>query len=418
MRIESKVMMKICYFYDGEYPWDVRVEKICNSLLKKDIEVYIFSRNKFRKERYEFYKGINIIRIPFVKNRFLNDLISTSVFINPIWFINLYILVKKERIDLIIIRDLPISLAGILVSKALKKVCIFDMAEPYPETCKEYLIARSKKQKIINFFLRNPYLATLIENIVLRLADHILVVSKESKDRLLKLRVEEEKISIIGNTPLIEKFHPASPSYPGIMKGLEDKRILIFVGNLLDDRGLILATRAMKGIISQFTDARLLIIGDGPEKKYIKNEVKKLNLEEYVFLAGWIKHDSLPAYIASSDVGILPFMATSHMNITLANKLFDYMAMGKPVIASDVSPMRRIITEEVCGLVFRAENQKSFEEAVIKMLSDSKMMKSMGENGFQAVQKRYNWEEEQEKLYLVINKVLSKKSYPCTNIEL
>ena len=123
--------MNILYIWDADYPWDIRVEKICNSLKNNGHEVHIAARNLKRLAEYEDLKGLHIHRLKTWKNEKLNYAFSFPAFFSPIWKRFLDSIIRKSRIDLVIVRDLPMAIAGIWSGRRNKIPVILDMAEDY-----------------------------------------------------------------------------------------------------------------------------------------------------------------------------------------------------------------------------------------------------------------------------------------------
>ena len=142
----------------------------------------------------------------------------------------------------------------------------------------------------------------------------------------------------------------------------------------------------------------LLIIGDGNSVVVLKQLVKSLALENYVELKAWVGHQSLKKFIQESNVCIIPQPFNDYINTTIPHKLFEYMSQAKPVIVSDAKPLKRIVEETGAGLVFNSYDQVSFAEQVLKIYADPA---DFGENGKFAVEKKYNWEIEEKKLFSV-----------------
>jgi glycosyltransferase involved in cell wall biosynthesis len=92
-----------------------------------------------------------------------------------------------------------------------------------------------------------------------------------------------------------------------------------------------------------------VIVGEGQMRAPLAARVQRLGVSDSVRLPGFIGHDRLPDLIVRADAGVLPFHACPHINATLANKLFEYMALALPVIVSDVPPMLRVLAETSCG---------------------------------------------------------------------
>ena len=181
--------MKICFVYQSDYPWDVRVEKLVQSIRSRGHEVFLVSRNIKRRARTEVVDDINMRRLPFFPAipTAMNKMISIPFYFNPLWFYYIMKCVRKDKCDVIIVRDLPLLFMGIIVARILKKRIIYDMAECYPNMYQSMLQLESKK--IGNFILKNHYLATIIEYISIHNVNNIIVMIEESRTRLLSQNI-------------------------------------------------------------------------------------------------------------------------------------------------------------------------------------------------------------------------------------
>src|SRR4051812_3724988 len=107
--------MIICHIWDADYPWDVRVEKISDSLSKKH-EVHLVCRNTARRPRYERINGSTIHRLPCLPKLFgrMQRLVGFPAFFNPIWVYMIWQTVRTTNADMILVRDLPLALTALL----------------------------------------------------------------------------------------------------------------------------------------------------------------------------------------------------------------------------------------------------------------------------------------------------------------
>ena len=394
--------MNICFIYDCEYPWDIRVEKICNSLIKEGKTVSLICRNNNAEPTYSRRAGVTICRLPHLGKNVLTKAINITLFFNPFWLFKIYKVVNKEKCRLILVRDLPLSLSGILIGKLKNIPVIVDMAEPYP------LTVRQRRQfevfKIYHFLTRNILLSDLYEKIVIKKADHIFTVCEEAKKRLLNLGANDRNVSIVRNTPELDKFNPAEPAYPGVLNRLRDKFIILYVGLIIGGRGIDVSIKALKEVSRVTPDIKLVIVGNGKLEKEIRKLVRNLDLQKTVYFEGWVDNKLIPKYMSSCDLGLLPFMNSLHINHTLANKLFDFMAVGKAVLCSDVNPMKRIINKTGAGYLFDAENIISLKNRILEIAEDS-MLNQKGKLGLEYAKKQYNWEIDKKKMNRVLNKL-------------
>lgn len=396
--------MRICKIWDADYPWDIRVEKICDTLAKAEHEVHLVCRNAQRRPKYEYYHKIHIHRLPYLPKKLgkINYYFGFPAFFNPLWLFRIWKIAKNHKCEIIIVRDLPMAMSGILIGAFLGIPVILDMAEPYPEMLK--LIWSVDGIKIQNIFVRNPILANIYERVVCKLIDYILVVVKESKDRLLKIKVPNNKITIVSNTPDLKRFFRQAPSFPGNMLLNRGKFLMLYIGLISMGRGIDFVIDALSSLIPKNKNIAFIIVGKGSAEKRLKRKVEELNLAGHIFFEGYVDGKLIPQYIASSDVCLVPYPKSSHWNNTIPNKLFDYMAMGKPVVVSNIPPMARIVQNEKCGLVFEASNSKDFCRA-LEQLYSSQIRERMGNNGANAVLRKYNWGDDSQRLLAVVEKV-------------
>jgi hypothetical protein len=229
--------MQILYIWDADYPWDVRVEKICQSLHKHGYGVHIAARNLKRLPLYENIEGLHVHRLKTWKNKKLNYLLSFPAFFSPIWRGFLDSIIRQNKIDLIIVRDLPIAIAGIWAGKRNGIPVIFDMAEDYVAMIRD--IWRARKYQGLNLIVRNPYLAKFVEKYTFKKADHILVVVEEAKNVVLSSGDYIKKITIVGNTPPLDSFEDHYTSEMNSnLKLIKSRYSAIYTGGIQMGRGI------------------------------------------------------------------------------------------------------------------------------------------------------------------------------------
>lgn len=390
-------MLRVVKVWKDDYPWDIRVEKISRTLVDNGHEVYLVCRNVKKLRKEEMSDGIKINRFSPVKIDYLNKIYSMPFFFNPFWLLKIFRIVRRTRADVILIRDLPLVISGILVGKILNVPTIYDMAENYPA-----LWEGSIRKTLGNFIFKNPAVAKLMEKIALKYCDYIIVVVEESMRLVLNKGVKPEKIAIVGNTPQLENLS-RMPSTETCLPA--NKFILLYVG-LVDSpiRGLEIVLGSLKVLSIIIPNIYFAVVGSGRHLDKLKALSAELNIEPYVYFPGWVDHHLIFSYIHESDICIIPHRKTEHTDTTIPNKLFDYMSGQKPVIVSDAIPLKRIVETEKCGTVFNSDNIRSFIQAIIKLWEDPSLRKEMGENGYSAVKKKYNWSLDSRILLEVIQK--------------
>ncbi len=385
--------MKVLYVWDADYPWDVRVEKICKSFIKQGHEIHLICRNRKKRKIYEYDQGIHIHRLPKITALF-SGVISFPFFLNPLWLYAIYKIVSKYKTEIIVVRDLPLALAGVTVARLRKIPCFLDMAEPYPEMLLGYkqLQKVALKKRVVNYFVRNAKLAQIVERISCHLLTHIFPVSIEMKNNLQHKGISASKITVLHNTPDISYVHSTNEKID-LLEIDQNAINIIYVGDLTEARGLPIVVHAIDRLKNRGENFKLIIVGSGRYENQIKKMVNELNLETDIVFTGWIPYEKLPYYLAKGDIGIIPHISTVHNNLTLPNKVFDYMAAGLAIISANLVPIKRIINETSTGVIFEEYTENSLVEALEK-LKDEKERQKLGNNGRLYVRSAYNWDHD------------------------
>ena len=379
--------MRILGLYSEDYPWDVRIEKILGGLAGRGHDIHLVCRNLKRSAGSETNNGLNCRRVlgPDV-GFFWQSVLSIPAYFNPVWSRAVRRGITETRPDLVFVRDLPLAPLAIGEARRAGLPCLVDMAENHPEMWRQ--VCQNDRWKIPSLLMKNPALAKKLEIRVARTADMIFVVVTEMREHLLRLGADPARVKVISNTPDLKAF-----------RGFEDPNEeaadgttldLIYTGFVTNRRGLGQVIQALALLKDMKPTPRLHIVGDGDHVSSLAAEAERLGIADQLVLHGWVDHQRLPEYISRCHVGLIPHPKNGHTDHTIPNKIFDYMAAGKPVIVSNADPLERIATDNGCGLVFTDGNARELAE-VIRGLNDRERRQVMGHNGRQAVLSRYNW---------------------------
>jgi glycosyltransferase involved in cell wall biosynthesis len=393
----SKGKMKILYIWDADYPWDVRVEKICTSLMKNDNEVYIAARNLKKLPEYENMDGLHVYRLKSYRNNKINYAFSFPAFFSPFWKRFIDTIINNHGIQLIVVRDLPMALAGIWAGQRHEIPVILDMAEDYVALVRN--VWRARKFQGLNLLVRNPYLATFVERYVFKNIDHILVVVNEAVDVVVRGGSNPAKVTIVGNTPSLTAFNNSDIQMNNDIRMIKKRFSAIYTGGIQLGRGIQTVLAALPEIVKEIPDFLFVVVGDGYATEQLKKMIQENQLDDYVLWVGWIDRKKIFDYIKVSKLGLIPHFVSDHVNTTIPNKLFDYMGCGIPVISSDAIPMKRILEEERCGITFKNGDPKDLARVILEIHKNDN---DFGQHGIDAVRNIYNWEEDSNRLLKVV----------------
>ena len=383
--------MRICFVYQADYPWDIRVEKIAATLTQAGNEVHLIAANRRGLSRSEVREEAHVRRLPSVNGKWgpLNSLVNLPVFMNPFWWREIDVCVRTVGAELILVRDLPLALTAASVGRRRGIPVVMDMAECYPEMMRA--VVEYGDPSAIKRLTHSPQLAAWVERRAARAVDHTFVMVEESEARWKALGVAPDRVSIVSNTPPLHKFDMSrTASRPHRSAALH----LLYAGWVTKARGLDTVVAGLgKFVRKHDTPVRLTVIGDGNGLSQIRKQVADHSLENIVDLLGWQDHSRVVEYTAIANVGLVPHHVTGHSNTTIPNKLFDYMAAGLPVLASDAKPIARILEETGAGMVYEDWNADSFSESLLRF-TDPGTRQAMAVRGQLAVVDRYNWDRD------------------------
>ncbi len=187
-------------------------------------------------------------------------------------------------------------------------------------------------------------------------------------------------------------------------RAIGDRRyLLIYQGVFNRNRGLPETIRAL----SLLPECRLALVGYGPMQVELKHQVASEGLHEAVAFFDAVPFDTLMRYTAAADVGLIPIIGSCMSYATAApNKLFEYMMVGIPVVASDLPDMARVVHETRAGtLILDPSDPASIAAAIRALIDGPEPLPQVGERGRVAALARYNWEYEKPKLLAVFDSV-------------
>jgi glycosyltransferase involved in cell wall biosynthesis len=182
--------------------------------------------------------------------------------------------------------------------------------------------------------------ARKIEAEVLQGATLLAAVSDQVGDWLLRQGAPREAVTVIGNAVDTLAFHPGIAANAAVPEGAF---CVGFTGSLKMWHGVDTLLTAFCALRRDVSEAHLLIAGDGPKKGWIEGFVAGAGLQDAVTLTGWVDHADLPPLIARMDVATAPYPAAKDHYFSPL-KLYEYLALGRPVVASDIGQTSGLLT--------------------------------------------------------------------------
>ncbi len=179
-------------------------------------------------------------------------------------------------------------------------------------------------------------------------AHALAVVSREMGDYVKRKGACTDAIRIVPNGVNPAHFHPRVTQ--ASLPGTDGRFIVAFAGSLKVWHGIEILLAAFRELVRRLAGMHLLVIGDGPLRDWMEGYVAGAGLEGCVTFTGWRPHREIPALLARADVAVAPYPRLDHFYFSPL-KLFEYLALGKPVVASDTGQIREILEEGRSGLL-------------------------------------------------------------------
>lgn len=373
---------------------NLRLYRLGLALAGKGYEVYLVSPSFYPHRRVEGSSAdIHVVQhvglAAFIYSSFIRlPVVAMHLITSVIALIRLH---KKVNLQVIHAWHPLAGLAAVLVGKLTGARVFLDWTDFYSD------IVRHESR------LLTP-LAEAIEHTIIGNCDRIFTVSNEMKKALIKVGALSDKVFVIPDGVDTVMFNPKIDNLM-IRKRycLDDSPTVIFHGDVKPIDGVDVLVKAFALVLKRLPNAKLFIVGGG--RKYfseVKQLVKGLGIERSVIFTGWIPHKAVPEYIALADVGAMPLRSTLETNCYLSFKLFEYWAMGKPVVVSRVKAISNIVKDGVNSNLVEPEDVNGLAEALLGMLSDGDKARLMGENARVTVEDSYNWDslmEQEAKSY-------------------
>jgi len=133
--------------------------------------------------------------------------------------------------------------------------------------------------------------------------------------------------------------------------------------------------------------------------------IVSLHLTKNVEIVPWVSYDKKEEYSAKASMGIVTYLSYPNNISCLPNKLFDYMLMSLPVVASNFPLYKEVIDESQCGIIVDPSNPDEIAKAITYLIEHPEEAVHLGNNGRRAVEERYNWEVEGKKLLEVYRNI-------------
>lgn len=382
------------------YPYDPRPRRAAEALLKEGMEIDLICEGDEKSPKRETLNGLDILRIPIKHYRggALSYAYQYSAFILASTTI-LASRLFRRRYDLVYIHNMPdILILSALLPKLFGAKVILDQHDPMPELMRTIFNMEEK-----SFGVRT---IQLLEKWSIARANLVITVNAACK-RIFSMRsCDIKKIGVVMNAP-DEKLFPyrAARSYPAPLR--DQQFVIMYHGSLVERNGLELAVDALARVHKTIPKAVLRIYGRRtPYLEQVMNKARSLTLESNVHYLGSKRLEELAQEIESCDVGIIPNQRNTFTDINTPTRIFEYLALGKPVIAPRTPGIQDYFDSNSL-LFFESGNSGDLAQQIEYAATHATETIAIAERG-QQVYLAHTWQQERETLVSLVSGLLQK----------
>jgi glycosyltransferase involved in cell wall biosynthesis len=232
------------------------------------------------------------------------------------------------------------------------------------------------------------------ERLNLQAAARIFVVSEVERRNLLRAGIEEDKIVVNPNGVDVEKFHPGIGGEAERVKlGVApDETLVGFVGTFGPWHGVLALAEAIT-LIPPDARIRFLLVGGGSLKGEVERVLTEAGALERVIFAGVVEHERVPAMLDACDVLASPHvpLADGSEFFGSPTKLFEYMAMGKGIVASRLGQIGDVLEDEQTALLVEPGNVRELRDAIQQLSQSKELRERLGAAARNAAIERHTW---------------------------
>jgi glycosyltransferase involved in cell wall biosynthesis len=230
-------------------------------------------------------------------------------------------------------------------------------------------------------------IAKAVERWVLKRASVVYTITDHFKSLLIEAHnIPEAKIHVTPNAVDPARFQKIDGSITRRRLGIRSETVLASTGAFVHWHGLDFLVESTRELLAT-ENMHILLVGDGPVRQGIESLAKRYGVNDRITFTGFVSSEMVPSYLALADIFVIPD-SNRHCSPV---KLFEYMAMGKPIVAPAYDPIKAIIADGFDGVLFRPKDAADFQRSLTRILHDPAFAASLGNAAEKKVYGNHTW---------------------------
>jgi glycosyltransferase involved in cell wall biosynthesis len=383
---------------NAPYEWDGRVPQEAIALTEAGYHISVICQPHGQHHWHRTLDGVQIYEYPPPPSgRGILGFVLEYGYSMLAAFVLTLVVWRREGFDVIHAHNPPDTFVLIaLFFKLFGKRFIFDHHDLAPEMYVALSGGRGNR-----FVYR---MLVWFEKLSCRAADHIIATNQSYKRMEIERdHVPAERITIVRNGPDLNRLRPVAPD-PGLRQ--KAATLIGYVGVLGRQDGVDYLIRAVAHLVYDLkrTDAFCVIIGRGSAMADLRNLTSRLGLDQHIWFTGFVPDADLIRYLSTVDICVDSDPANPFTDRSTMMKMTEYMAMGKPIVAFDLTEHRE--TARDAALYVPPNNEFEFARALAALIDDPARRHAMGAYGRRRIETELEWRYSIPHLIGVYDKLL------------
>jgi glycosyltransferase involved in cell wall biosynthesis len=346
---------------------EIATEYMAEHLAKRGHDVHIITSLDDDMVKKSFEKGFHIQRIPVIQIRTVGLIF---------FWVDIYRAIKKIDPDLVHAQSLIFAIPALISKKLLKIPYVF-------------------WGQGLDIYLRNWFMK-MVSRTIIKNADSAIALTKNMK--MVLQAIYHRDIAVVPNGIDINDYRDR----PDEQECETPEKRILFVGRLNPVKGVHYLLRAMKIVREVLPEAKLIIVGEGEERKNLECLTNDLGLNECVDFVGRTPHEKIPDYLYQADIFVLPSLSEGFGIVIL-----EAMACGLPIVATRVGGVPDIVEDGVNGYLVESGDFQEMAKKIIFILENQPLKLLISKNNRIKVQE-YDWKNVVNQLEQIYFEITSK----------
>lgn len=396
----------VCILRHSFYPFELNVKREAEALLEDGFEVHVICLRGQNESKSEVVEGVRVHRLPVGhrRGRIGRYLLEYNLFFLLASF-KLMWLDLGHRFRVIQVNTMPDYLVfATLVPRLAGAKVVLHMHEPMPELF----------ETMFNRWYGGLLVAAirLAEKMALKYADRVLTVTREMRDNFGSRGADVNKITVIVNVPddqvfKLERFDHLSDTVGEIRKKERRRgKFRVLCHGAIERRyGIDLVVRAVERLKESIPGVEFRLMGKGDDLVRVEALAKELGVQDQFKYLGFLPLEAMVEEILAADVTVVPVRKNPYSVLVHTNKMFEYIALRKVVVASRLDSVAAYFPEDSL-LFFEPGNDEDLADKLKYVFAHPEEMAARVANATE-IYETYRWEREKKKYFGVYHSLLT-----------